>query len=155
VRRPESPGSWVSFGARVQQHPRPLGVVQAERRGQRLLGDPGHAGAGAQQQPQALMIVAAEPGQVQIVVVGHGAALQQQRDDHRVGRSGYRAAQRDPAAAAAGPSGGTAVRVGAGVQQQPGHGQQAVGPGRVEPVPVRGAGRVQRRPAGPVVDPGG
>ena len=29
-------------------------------------------------------------------------------------------------------------------QQHPGHGQQALGPGRVEPVPPRGAGRVQR-----------
>ena len=89
------------------------------------------------------------------MVVRDGAALQQQTDDLRVGRAGHRAAQWCPATAAAGPSGGAAARVGSGVQQQPRHGQQAAGPGRVEGVPPRGAGRVQRRPAGPGVDAGG
>ena len=151
-RRPVVVGIAAGIGTGLQQQAHALGVVEAERRGQRHLGRPGHVGGVAQQQPQALVVIAAEPGQVQVVIVGHGAALQQQRDDRRVGRAGYRAAQRRPAAAR--PA-ATAVGVGPGVQDYPGHGQQAAGPGRVEPVPVRGAGRVQRRPARPGVHPGG
>jgi hypothetical protein len=40
-----------------------------------------------------------------------------------------------------------------GVQQQPGHCQQPVRPGRVQVMPARGADRVERRPARPRVGP--
>ncbi len=128
-------GVAAGIGSGLEQQPHPLGVVLADRRGERHLGQLGHVGGVAQHQPQALVLVAAEPGQVQVVVVGHGAALQQQRDDRRIGRAGHRAAQRGPAAATALPA-GPADGIGSRVQQQPGHVEQAVGPGRVEPVPL-------------------
>ncbi len=131
-----------------------LCVVEADRGGERHPGKLGDIGGVEQEQPQALVVVVSEPRQVQIVVAGHGAALQQQPGNERVGRTGDRAAQRGPAAVP-GRLAGAAVGVGAGVQQHPGHGQQALGPGRVEPAPPRGAGRVQRCPARPRVGLGG
>ena len=77
------------------------------------------------------MVVVAEPGQVQVVVVGYRAVLQQQLCDRRIGRAGHGAAQRRPAAGTAGPRAG----IRAGPEQQPRHGQQPVRPGRVEAMP--------------------
>ncbi len=100
------------------------------------------------------MVVVTEPGQVNIVVVGDRTALEQQPGDRRVDRTGDRAAQRCPAAGSACPPDDAGPGVGSGVQERPGHRQQAVGPGRVEPVPSGGAGQVQRRPARPGIGPG-
>jgi hypothetical protein len=85
----------------------------------------------AEQQPQAPVVVVAEPGQVQVVVVGDRAVLQQQLRDRRVGRAGHGAAQRRPATGPAGPR----DRVGAGLEQPPRHGQQPVRPDGVEAMP--------------------
>ena len=92
-----------------------LCVVEADRGGERHPGKLGDIGGVDQEQPQALVVVVSEPRQVQIVVAGHGAALQQQPGDERVGRTGDRAAQRGPAAVPARLA-GAAVGVGAGVQ---------------------------------------
>jgi hypothetical protein len=85
-----------------------------------------------EQQPQALVVIVAEPGQIRVVVAGHRAALQQQPRDRRVGCAGHCAAQRRPVTGSASlPGSGIGPRV----QEQPGHGQQPVRPGRVETMP--------------------
>ena len=75
-----------------------LGVVDADLGGERHPRKLGNVGGMEQEQPQALVVVVSEPRQVQIVVAGHGAALQQQPGNERAGRTGDRAAQRGPAA---------------------------------------------------------
>ena len=109
------------------------------------------SGAIRQQQPQAF-VIALERRQVQHVVIGPGAVLQKQSGDGRVGRARDRAQQRRPLAALPVRAGGG---IGSGGQQQPRDLGQAVGPGRVQPVPPGGARRVQRGPPGPAVQPGG
>ena len=54
-------GVAAGIGSGVQQQPHALGVVEADRRGQRHLGQAGHVGDVAQQQPQALVVVAPNP----------------------------------------------------------------------------------------------
>ena len=131
----------VGVGAGVQQEPGGDDVAGADRRGQR--GGRGDVRV-RQQQPQAL-VGAVERRQVQGVVVGPGAVLQQQGGDARVSLAGDRAQQGSPLAAFPVRAGGGA---GTGGQQQPRDLRQPVGVGRVEPVPPGGARQVQRRPPG-------
>ena len=139
----------VGVGSGVQQQPDPGGVARADRRGQR--GGGGDVRRVRQQQPQAL-VVALERRQVQHVVIGPGAVLQQQPGDGRVGRARDRAQQRRPLAALpVRPGGG----IGARGQQQPRDLGQPAGPGRVQPVPPRGARHMQGGPPGPDIRPGG
>jgi hypothetical protein len=78
----------ASRGSRVlgsapgrQQQSHALDVPGADRRGERGgLNDVRHV---RQQQPQTVVVVVAEAGQVQVVVVGHRAAVQQQSQDRR------------------------------------------------------------------------
>ena len=136
----------AGIGAGLQQQPHghrvALGDCGAER------ARAGHVAGPAEQQPQALAIVSAEAGEIQVVIVGHRAAFQQQPGNRRVGGAGYGAAQHRPVPADPG------VQVGPGVQQQLGHGQQPARPGWVQPVPPRGADGVQRRPAPPGIGAG-
>ena len=86
------------------------------------------------------------------MIIGPGAVRQQQPGDGGVRRARDRAQQRRPLVA-------LPVRavsgIGAGVQQQPRDLGQPAGPGRVQPVPLRGARRVQGGPPGLVIRPGG
>jgi hypothetical protein len=120
----------VRISAGRQEQPDPLGVAHADRGGQR--GGLAHGRRVAEQQAEALVVVVAEAGQVQVMVAGNGTVVQQEPGNCRVGGAGDRTAQRCPVSARpARPGRG----VGAGAQQQLGHGQQAAGPGRVQAVP--------------------
>ena len=84
-----------------------------------------------EQQPQGLLAISGETGQVQVAVIGNHAALEQDPHDRRVGLPGNRAAERSPAAGAR-----RSERVGAGVQQQPRNRRESVSSGRIEAVPA-------------------
>jgi hypothetical protein len=83
----------------------------------------------AEQQPQALVVVPGEAGQIQVVVVRHRTTFQQQPGNRRVADASNRATQRRPVPA------DPDVQVGPGIQQQLGYGQQPVLPGRVQAMP--------------------
>ena len=100
-------------GSGVQQQPDAGDIPGADRRGQR--GGGGDVRCVRQQQPQAFVITL-ERRQVQHMIIGPGAVLQQQPGDGRVGRARDRAQQRRPLAALPVRA---ASGIGAGVQQQP------------------------------------
>jgi len=130
----------VGAGLKKQSHP--LGVVAADRGGERHPGDLADIRWAAEQQSQALVIFA-EPSQVKVVVIGHRAPVEQQPGDPGIGGAGDGATQRLPAAA-----GDHAVGICPGVEQQPRHRDEPVLPAGVEAIPLRRAGRMQRGPSG-------
>ncbi len=93
------------------------------------------------------MVVAAEGGQVQVVILGYRAALEQQPHERVVVRAaGWPCRRRAVERRATAPA-EARVQVRAGVQQQPGRGEQARGAGQVEDVPAGRAHGVQRGPS--------
>jgi hypothetical protein len=128
-------------GAGLQQHSHALDVFAADRRGERHPGDLAYVRGAAEQQPQGLMIIS-EAGQVQVIVIGHRAPVDQQPRDLGIRRASDRALQRLPAAARDHP-----VGIRPGIEQQPDHRDKPVLAAGVEPAPLRRAGGVQRGPS--------
>jgi hypothetical protein len=88
-------------------------------------------------------VIIAEASQVQVIVVRQRASAQQQPRDLGIRPAGDRAAQRLPAAFS-----DHAIGVCPGVEQQHRHRDKPVRSARVEAIPPRRAGGVQRGPSG-------
>ncbi len=130
---------WV--GSRLEEQACTFSVAVADRGCERLLGDHAEVGLVGEKQREQLVAVVREAGEIQVVVVGDRAAVEQQLDDLSVAgtavRDGDGAAQRPHAPASAGTPGRLAHRVRAGFEKQPGDRGQAIGAGGLELVPPR------------------